>query len=137
MFAPPMEIGPTARRVPLRLRPSGVSLLAAALIVLSATGCSSQAPSSNPHDKDHFAGTNPQIIGRHIYACDDGAKITVDFLADGLTIEMRSSTGGKPARLTAPGQGLRYIGDRITADATGGQMTINRQGYAAQACRRI
>lgn len=132
-----MEIGPAVRQVRRRLRSSGASLLAAALIVLSATGCSSQAPSSNPHDEDHFAGTNPQIIGRHVYACDDGVKITVDFLADGLTIEVRSSTGGKPARLSAPGQGLQYIGDRITADATGGQMTINRQGHAAQACRRI
>ncbi|GBH30811.1 hypothetical protein [Sphingobium xenophagum] len=104
---------------------------------MSAAGCSSQAPSSNPHDEDHFAGTNPQIIGRHVYECDDGAKITVDFLADGLTIEMRRTAGGKPARLSAPGQGLQYIGDRITADAIGGQMTINRQGHPAQACRRI
>lgn len=131
----PLEIGPAVRQAPRRLRPSGVSLLAAAL--LSAAGCSGQAPSSNPHDEDHFAGTNSQVIGRHIYECDDDSKITVDFLADGLTIEMRSAAGGKPARLSAPGQGLQYIGDRITADATGGQMTINRQGHAVQACRRI
>lgn len=111
--------------------------MVAAFAVLSAAGCSSQAPSSNPQDEDHFADTNPQIIGRHVYECDDGAQITVDFLADGLTIEMRGTAGGRPARLSAPGQGLRYIGDRITADATGGQMTINRQGHAAQACRRI
>ncbi|MCI1271488.1 MAG: hypothetical protein LKM31_00165 [Sphingobium sp.] len=137
MFVAPTEIGPALKQVPRRLRSSGASLAVAALIILSAAGCSSQAPSSNPHDEDHFAGTNPQIIGRHIYGCDDGAQITVDFLADGLTIEVRSTAGGKPVRLSAPGQGLQYIGDRITADATGGQMTINRQGHPAQACRRI
>ena len=129
MFVAPTEIGPALKQVPRRLRSSGASLAVAALIILSAAGCSSQAPSSNPHDEDHFAGTNPQIIGRHIYGCDDGAQITVDFLADGLTIEVRSTAGGKPVRLSAP--------DRITADATGGQMTINRQGHPAQACRRI
>lgn len=137
MLVASTEIGPAMRQVPPRLRVSGASLLAVALMATSAAGCSSQAPSSNPHDEDHFAGTNPQIIGRHIYGCDDGAQITVDFLADGLTIEMRSTAGGKPVRLSAPGQGLQYIGDRITADATGGQMTINRQGRPAQACRRI
>ncbi len=137
MFVAPSEIGPAMRQVPPRLRSSNVSLLAAAVMTISAAGCSSHAPTSSPHDEDHSAGTNPQIIGRHVYECGDGAQITVDFLADGLTIEMRGTAGGRPARLSAPGQGLRYIGDRITADATGGQMTINRQGHAAQACRRI
>ncbi len=112
-------------------------LLAPALFAVAASGCSSQAPSANPHAGDHLAGPNAQIIGRHIYACDDDARITVNFLADGLSIELRSSTGGRPVRLSAPGQGLRYIGDKITADATGGKMTINRAGHAAQACRRI
>jgi hypothetical protein len=106
-------------------------------MAMGAIGCSSQPSPTSPHDEDHFAGTNPQIIGQHNYECGDGARITVDFLADGLTIEVRGAADGKPVRLTAPGQGQRYIGDRITADATGGQMTINRQGHAAQACRRI
>jgi len=122
------------------MRKAGFSrslLLATVLLAMAATGCSIQAPSANSHDGDHLAGPNAQIIGRHIYTCDDDAQITVDFLADGLTIELRSSTDGKPARLTAPGQGLRYMGDRITADATGGQMTIDRAGHATQACRRI
>ena len=100
-------------------------------------GLRALAPSANPHEGDHLAGPNAQIIGRHIYACDDDTQITVDFLADGLSIELRSSTGGRPARLSAPGQGLRYVGDKITADATGGEMTINRAVHAAQACRRI
>lgn len=39
-------------------------------------------------------------------------------------------------RLSAPAQGLRYVGDKITADATGGEMTINRAGHAAHVCRR-
>lgn len=112
-------------------------LLLPVLLTLALTGCSSPAPSANPHDGDHLARPNPQIIGRHIYICDDDAQITVDFLADGLTIELHSSGGGKAARLTAPGQGLRYIGNRITANATGGQMTISRVGHAAQTCRRI
>lgn len=81
-------------------------LLAPALFAVAASGCSSQAPSANPHEGDHLAGLNAHIIGRHIYACDDDAQITVDFLADGLSIELRSSTGGRPEWLSAPGRGF-------------------------------
>ena len=50
--------------------------------------------------------------------------IAVDYKDNGLQIDLRRSNGGPPMMLTAPAQGLQYVGETATATFKGSQLTI-------------
>lgn len=116
---------------------SGGLLLAAALLALAA--CSEEAGSGPPTEQEIHAAESGTLTGRpirHPYRCDDGRPLFVDFRDSGLQVELRDAVNGPPMLLTAPTQGLQYVGERATATLSGPSMTIVMTTGRTRICRR-
>ncbi len=74
--------------------------------------------------------------GQHIFACRDGGTLLVDFKNQGLTLELRRRDNQQPLRLTAPAQGLRFMGDNATATFAGGDLQLQVAKEPERVCRR-
>src|SRR3546814_2158567 len=61
----------------------------------------------------------PAIVASHTYRCTGGDVLYVDFLADGTSINVKQRPSGPSLRLTAPSQGLTYVGDGMTLGLNG------------------
>lgn len=110
------------------------ALWASLVLLVSVAACSAD-PDPARDDRDHIDGDRPNVIGRHIYDCDVGGRWAVDFLTDGLTVDLRPE-GAPVIRLTAPAQGLTYVGEKITARISGREMHIQRSDMAPLTCLR-
>jgi hypothetical protein len=75
-------------------------------------------------------------MGRHPYRCSDGEPLFVDYKDDGLQIDLRRSGNGPPMTLTAPAQGLQYVGETATATFKGSQLTIKAKAARGHASGR-
>ncbi|KPL69861.1 hypothetical protein SZ64_00140 [Erythrobacter sp. SG61-1L] len=109
-----------------------------ALALVGATGLSGCSAESDSGDrsgrKDAFVRSP---IGSHLYACSDGSKVEVDFLDDGLTIDLRSPPNGAPERLSAPASGVPFVGENVNvALSDGARMTVIRSNAKAGTCQR-
>jgi hypothetical protein len=67
-------------------------------------------------------------MGRHPYRCSDGEPLFVDYKDNGLQIDLRRSGNGPPMTLTAPAQGLQYVGETATATFKGSQPIVEGEG---------
>lgn len=86
------------------------------------------------HSKDFE--TPSRVRGRHLYACDDGEPLFVDFKNQGLSIELRRREQEVPRVLSAPSQGLQYVGAEESAEMTGNELRlVNSQGRT-RVCRK-
>lgn len=112
-----------------------IRALATIGLLLGLASCADK-PAPSPNDGDHVIDRKPNVIGRHAYLCDKGRRWWVDFLSDGLTIDL-AREGEAPVRLTAPAQGLSYVGDKITARITGREMHIERSNKPPLLCQRL
>ena len=113
-------------------------LVLGALALVGATGlsgCSSEPDSGDRSgQKDAFARSP---IGSHLYTCSDGSNVEVDFLEDGLTIDLRTPPNAAPERLTAPASGVPFVGENVNiALSDGARMTVIRTDEKAVTCRR-
>jgi len=80
----------------------------------------------------------PDFIGEHFYACPDGSRIDVDFLGDGLTLDIKTRPNAIPVRVTSPASGLAYVGLNLIVSISGGdRITLERPGARAMACKRV
>lgn len=86
------------------------------------------------HSSDSAVATGE--LGRHRFRCTDGEPLFVDYRADGLQIDLRRSNSGSPMTLTAPAQGLQYVGDTATATFKGSQLTIVEGNGRTRTCKR-
>jgi hypothetical protein len=75
-------------------------------------------------------------MGRHPYRCSDGEPLFVDYKDNGLQIDLRRSGSGPPMTLTAPAQGLQYVGETATATFKGSQLTIVEGDGRTRTCER-
>ncbi len=114
----------------------GVRALWASLFLLASVTACSADPDAARDDRDHIDGDRPNVIGRHIYDCEAGGRWAVDFLTDGLTVDL-GPEGAPAIRLSAPAQGLSYVGEKITARISGREMHIRRSNKAPLTCLRI
>lgn len=113
-----------------------------ALSCLSLAGlaaCSESKPPAPPteqqiHSSDSAVATGE--MGRHPYRCSDGEPLFVDYKDSGLQIDLRRSNSGPPMTLTAPAQGLQYIGETATATFKGSQLTIVEGDGRTRICER-
>lgn len=117
----------------------GTVLFWLAVAPVNLGGCSEQAPKRTPteqeiHSADRPAGTGVQ--GRHEFGCNDGGSLLVDFKDQGNTIELREANAASALILTAPTQGLQYVGDDASATFAGGELRLQRSGRPERACRR-
>ncbi|MBF5092263.1 hypothetical protein F1640_20265 [Novosphingobium sp. NBM11] len=80
----------------------------------------------------------PYFIGEHFYACPDGSRLDVDFLGDGLTLDIKTIPNAVPVRVTAPASGLTYVGHNLNVTISGGdRITLMRPGARPLACKRV
>lgn len=112
-------------------------LLAAAFLTFAA--CSEKNEPGPPTEQEIHAqesGTSTGQPIRHPYRCDDGRPLFVDFRDSGLQVELRDAVNGPPMLLTAPTQGLQYVGERASATLNGPSMTIVMATGRKRICRR-
>ncbi|WP_447954104.1 hypothetical protein [Sphingopyxis chilensis] len=102
---------------------------------LACSSCSDLSEDRDEREREHIPGSDPDAIGRHIYACNDGRNYSVDLFEDGLTVDL-SPPDDKPMRLAAFSQGMTYVGAGITARISGLEMQIERADRPALRCRR-
>lgn len=113
--------------------------LSALVFVGGLVACSESKPPAPPteqqiHSSDSAVATGE--MGRHPYRCSDGEPLFVDYKDSGLQIDLRRSNSGPPMTLTAPAQGLQYIGETATATFKGSQLTIVEGDGRTRICER-
>lgn len=114
-------------------------VLPALILVVGLAACTESKPPTPPteqqiHSSDSAVATGE--MGRHPYRCSDGEPLFVDFKDNGLQIDLRRSNSGPPMTLTAPAQGLQYIGETATATFKGSQLTIVEGDGRTRICER-
>ena len=117
----------------------GKWVLPAFILVVGLAACSESKPPTPPteqqiHSSDSAVATGE--MGRHPYRCSDGEPLFVDFKDNGLQIDLRPSNSGLPMTLTAPAQGLQYVGETATATFKGSQLTVVEGDGRTRTCER-
>lgn len=104
--------------------------------MIVAAACSSQ-PDANQAVTGHDRQTMPELVGQHIYACSDGSQLDIDFLTNGLTIDLTPLPRGTSRRLTAPATGLPFVAEGMTVNLSNGEIVVLRPDEPVQTCRRV
>lgn len=79
----------------------------------------------------------PDFIGEHFYTCPDGSRLDVDFLGDGLTLDIKRGANAAPVRVTSPASGQTYVGNSLNVTISGGdRITLLAPGAPPLACKR-
>ena len=125
-------------------RTLSIALFAAAALA----GCNKPAPTeindmSGSDTNVEANATNiaasmpPAIVASKIYRCKDNSVAYVDWLADGLTANIRAEPNGTPTRLTAEAAGgaLKADGYALIGLPTAKTVTLTRPGKGEQACK--
>ena len=115
------------KRPRIRAQVAAVVLIAAML-----TGCAGEPGDANAQR----SARHPAAIGEQRYTCSDGSQWDVDFVEDGLKLDLTSQPDGKVARLTAAAQGMTFVGNRVAAVLSGRQLFIDRDGDTRLTCAR-
>ena len=94
-------------------------------------GCS---PATNKSEAEASRDRQmPDFIGEHFYACPDGSRLDVDFLGDGLTLDIKTNPNAAPVRVKSPASGLTYVGQNLNVSISGGdRITLKRPGARAR-----
>ena len=111
------------------------TLLAVAVLV---AGCAEEKPPAPTEQEIHARDfeTASRVRGRHLYACDDGKPLFVDFKDEGLMLELRREERGAARVLTAPSQGLQYMGDGGSAVMKGNELRLEDAQGRVRLCRK-
>ncbi|MPT48350.1 MAG: hypothetical protein E2598_08005 [Sphingobium sp.] len=116
-------------------KPPWLRILAGAMVHIAVAGCSAP-PTSD--EKANLLHQRPEgLVGEHFYICEDNMKIDVDFLKDGLTVDLKVLPDGESKRLSSPATGVPFFGDGINLQIVQGDIMIFRVDVPAQRCRRI
>lgn len=75
-------------------------------------------------------------MASHTYRCTGGNVLYVDFLADGTSINVKQRPSGPSLRLTAPSQGLTYVGDGMNLALNGKDIEIDEPKKPSRMCKR-
>ena len=115
---------------------SSAALLAIAVI---GPGCVEEKKPRVPTEEEIHSRdfeTASRVRGRHLYMCDDKESLFVDFKDNGLTLELRSEEQGPVQTLSAPSQGLQYIGAANSATMTGNELQLVDAQGRTRVCRK-
>ena len=108
---------------------SALALLSSIFLLVVSSGCS-------PDTAAEKAGRASHLVGTHIFTCEDGKKVSVEFVGDGLTINLATLPDGEAERLTSPAAGVTYFGDYVNLAVSGDAIAILRADVPSQVCRR-
>src|SRR3546814_1467348 len=75
----------------------------------------------------------PSIKASHPYRCEDNSVVTIDFLSDDVTINLRSE--GALSQLKAPAPGEAFTDGRHTVDGDGTTIELTRPGKKPETCK--
>src|SRR3546814_68661 len=75
----------------------------------------------------------PSIKASHPYRCGDNSVVTIDFLSDDVTINLRSE--GALSQLKAPAPGEAFTDGRHTVDGDGTTIELTRPGKKPETCK--
>lgn len=106
------------------LRSRTVGIVAGAMALVA---CSEQPTTKPPTEQEIHANDSADASGtsgRHPYRCDDKRTLLIDFKDEGLTLEIRRAADAAPLVLTAPAQGLQYVGSTASATFSGNEIRI-------------
>ncbi|NTS66421.1 hypothetical protein HRV97_14790 [Sphingomonas sp. HHU CXW] len=113
--------------------------LPALILVVGLAACSESKPPAPPTEQQIHSSDSAVVtgeMGRHPYRCSDGEQLFVDYKDDGLQIDLRRSISEPPMTLTAPAQGLQYVGETATVTFKGSQLTIVEGDGQIRTCER-
>lgn len=115
----------------------GLNRLGAFALVLSIglAGCDEKQRVTQT-SLDRGSATSKQVVGEQLYACEDGSRLVATFIGDGLNLDLTASKTGGVEHLSAPAQGLTYLGDRVAATLAGRTLLIKRLDRHALSCER-
>lgn len=102
-------------------------------------GCSEQPKPGPPTEQELHStdiGTPGRVKGRHLFSCRDGGELLVDFKDQGLFLDIREREGDPPVTLTAPSQGLQYVGDGGSATMAAGELRFLPVAGGERICKR-
>jgi hypothetical protein len=114
-----------------------VILVSAGISVLA--GCAEERKAHAPTEQEIHARdfeTASGVRGRHLYACNDGEHLYIDFKDEGLSIELRRQEQESAQTLSAPAQGLQYVGDNASVTITGNEVKIMEGQDRVRVCRK-
>lgn len=127
----------TCMRAPAAFRPMPLTALLAIAVVV--TGCAEEKKPRAPTEQEIHSRdfeTASRVRGRHLYTCDDNEPLFVDFKDNGLTLELRSEEQGPVQTLSAPSQGLQYVGAANSATMTGNELQLVDAQGRTRVCRK-
>ncbi|PCE40310.1 MULTISPECIES: hypothetical protein [Sphingomonadaceae] len=78
----------------------------------------------------------PAIVASHTYRCVGGDVLYIDFLADETSINVKRGPTGPSLRLTAPAQGLAYVGDGMNLTLNGKDIKLDEPKKPSRTCKR-
>ena len=79
----------------------------------------------------------PSIIATKLYRCTDNSVVTVDYLSDNKSANIRTDKGGVPTQVTAPEAGKPMTADggySVEGSPTASSAKIAVPGHPAQTC---
>lgn len=120
----------------MRAAPAGWLALALVATTAACDGSPSEPPPPG-EEVVHSGDTNLRggRVGQHQYLCMGGERPLVEFGEGGLRV--RVAFPGEPAlALTAPAQGLQYVGEQASATVEGGRLDIQRVDGSRLSCWR-
>ena len=113
--------------------------LAIAAAPMALAACSEQPTTKAPTEQEIHANDSADASGtpgRHPYECDDKRTLLIDFKNEGLTLEIRRNADAAPIVLTAPAQGLQYVGDTASATFRGNEIRIEEANEPTIVCTK-
>ena len=106
--------------------------VAVVLAALSASACSSGDGNGQLSPDDQALLREREA--HHEFECNDGSLLHAAYRDEGLVMILSGPAQPQPVRLTAPAQGLTYVGEGITATITNRVLRINETDRPKRTC---
>lgn len=111
-----------------------VILLISASLALAGCGQASGTDGAENEVADNVQVTLPPAIKMsHVYRCEDNSVVTIDFLSDDVTINLRVEQ--TISQLKAPTPGEAFTDGKHTVDGDGTNIELSRPGKASLTCK--
>jgi hypothetical protein len=119
----------------MRLFPIALMLPALAMAGCKPTTIVAGQPEDNSMASNTHVSLPPPISHSGIYRCDDNTLAYIDYLADGLTANLKfDAEAGTSKRLTAEAKGKPFAGEGFSVSGDGSEITMTKPGAISVHC---
>jgi hypothetical protein len=119
-------------------------ILAASLVLFGLAACQPDTIDPNKAEKEKREAAlkeaekmphMPMIASSKIYRCDDNSVANVDFMDDGLTVNVKAGSDTMPKQLVAPEKGKPFVAEGgYSLEGSGNKVKLATPGHKAQSC---